>query len=245
MITLTRKEQNFLDREKELINLALDIMHDDGFAALTMDKLTTRSDYSKGTIYNHFSCKEDVLSALGITCLVELSSLFSRAIAFKGTIRERLIAVHFAYMLNARLKPDLFMCALSCKTSTVSEKASEKHQLVSIEKETQLMTLLNNLVVEAVQAGDLDKLKIQSIEAVTFCNWSMSFGTLAIMMHAEDAQIVKKLDMQETLLHNICITLDGLSWKPLSSEWDYNKTIKRIKEEIFAEEIKLLALQSQ
>jgi len=243
MKTLSRKERNFLEREQELIDLALEIMHEDGFAGLTMDKLTARSDFSKGTIYNHFSCKEDVLSAIGICCLDDLNSLFSRAIAFKGNTRERMIAMHVAYMLNARLKPDQFMCVLSCKTSTVTEKSSEKRQLISTEKETQLISLLNGLVKEAEQAGDLDVLKSQSIEAVTFANWSMAFGTLALMMRAEEAQIVKKLDMEEALLHNTCITMDGLGWKPLSSEWDYRDTIERIHNEVFAAEMEQLNRQ--
>jgi len=245
MNILTRKERNFLEREQELIELALGIMHDDGFAGLTMDKLTARSDYSKGTIYNHFTCKEDVLSAIGIGCLNELNSLFSRAMAFQGSTRERLIAVHFAYMLNARLKPDQFMCVLSCKTSTVTEKSSEKRRLLSFDKESELLLLLNSIVKEAEEAGDLDVLKSRSIEAVTFCNWSMSFGTLALMMRAEDAQVVKKLDMQEALLHNICVSLDGLGWKPLSSEWDYRNTIKRIRQEVFAPEMELLQQQEK
>lgn len=246
MNTLTRKERNFLEREQELINLALNIMHENGFAGLSMDKLTARSDYSKGTIYNHFTCKEDVLSAIGITCLVELDSLFSRAMAFQGNTRERLIAVNYAYMLNARLNPEQFMCVLSCKTSSVAEKASEKHQRISIEKEKKLMALLNGLVREAETTGDLaiSNSGSNSIDTVTFCIWSMSFGTLALLMRAAEAQIIKKLNVQEALLNNINVTLNGLGWQPLSPKWDYSDTIIRIQTEIFATEMALLQQQS-
>ncbi len=239
MSTLTRKERNFLDRERELIDLALDIMHEDGFAGLTMDKLTARSDFSKGTIYNHFTCKEDVQSAVGVTYLKELGSLFSRAMAFSGNTRERLLAVHYAYMLNARLKPQQFMCILSCKTSSVAEKASQKHQQHSFENETKLLELVNGLVREAETSGVLNVSSRGGIDAVTFCTWSISFGTLALLMNAVESQIVKKLEMQESLFNNINITLDGLDWKPLSTQWDYNKTIKRIQKEIFSSEMSL------
>jgi len=56
--------------------------------------------------------------------------------------------VHFAYMLHARLKPEQFMCVLSCKTA-VAEKASKQHQQLSIDKENKLLESLNNLVIEA------------------------------------------------------------------------------------------------
>ncbi len=240
MTELTRKERNFLQREQELTQIALNIMHDDGFAGLTMEKLAIRSEYSKGTIYNHFTCKEDVLSAIGIACLDELDSLFSRALQFSGNTRERLIAIHFAYMLNARLNAEQFMCVLSCKTSTVAEKASEKHQQLSISKETQLLKLLNSLVEEAQINGELIISPHSSVDSITFCTWSMSFGTLALLIRAEDAQLIKRLDAQQAMLSNICVTLDGLAWQPLSDQWDYQHTIERIKTEIFAKEIALL-----
>jgi len=106
------------------------------------------------------------------------------------------------------------------------------------------MALLDSMVRDAEKSGDLVLSELQSVESVNFCNWAMSFGTLSLMMHAEDAQVIKKLTLKETLLHNICITLDGLGWKPLSSEWDYQATIQRIQEEIFAPEMELLKQQS-
>jgi len=246
MSVLSRKEQNFIYREQELIHLALDILHKDGLAGLTMDKLTAHSDYSKGTIYNHFSCKEDVLSAIGISCLVELEQLFSRAMAFQGNTRERLIAVHFAYMLHARLKPEQFMCVLSCKTAAVAEKASKQHRQLSIDKEKKLFESLNNLVSEAQKNADLDLKKLTlGANAVTFSIWSMSFGSLSLLMNAVDSQLIKKVNSQDVLLNNINITLDGLNWKPLSAQWNYNKTIERIKNEVFAEEIQALYKQAE
>ncbi|RLA63377.1 MAG: TetR/AcrR family transcriptional regulator [Epsilonproteobacteria bacterium] len=241
MKTLTRKEQNFLDREKELIALAMEIMHKDGVSSLTMDKLTAQSDFSKGTIYNHFSCKEDILSAISITSLAELNPLFSRAVRFKGTTRERLLAVNFAYMLKAKLNPEQFMCVLSCKTSSVTEKASKQRRQLSIDKENEILSILNQLVKEAEMVGELVINPSQNSQLITFCNWSMSFGTLALLMHVEDSQVTKSLDLQEAFLSNINITLDGLGWKPLSSQWDYNDTIKRIEKEIFSAELQLIS----
>ncbi len=249
MNELSRKEQNFIQREQELIYLALDILRENGLSGLTMDKLTAHSDYSKGTIYNHFSCKEDVLSAIGISCLVELDQLFSRAMAFQGNTRERLIAVHFSYMLHARLKPEQFMCVLSCKTAAVAEKASKQHRQLSINKENKLLESLNNLVIEAKKNTELDFKKLNlgddAVNAVTFSIWSMSFGSLSLLMNAVDSPLIKKMNRQDVLLNNINITLDGLNWRPLSSQWNYNEIISRIKNEIFAEEVQALNQQSE
>lgn len=245
MSNLSRKERNFIEREQELVEISLQIMSEDGFAGLTMDKLTARSDYSKGTIYNHFKCKEDVLTAIGICCLNDLSSLFRRAHDFQGSTRERYIAMHFAYMLHSILKPDQFMCVLSCKTSTVKEKASDKRQQVSMERESQLFELLHSILIEAEQKQEIDMVGKANLDDVAFANWAMSFGTLSLMLRAEEAQVIKKLNLEETYLRNICITLDGLGWRPLSTEFDYKKTIARIKDEIFSQELDLLEQQGK
>ena len=41
---------------------------------------------------------------------------------------------------------------------------------------------------------------------------------------------------QSSMRDNIQTLLDGLGWRPLRSEWDYDATHKRILREIFAEE---------
>lgn len=242
MNTLSRKEKNILSRQNELVDLALDIIETDGISGLTMDKLTSDSDYSKGTIYNHFAGKEDVLCAISIQCLDELNNLFTRAIKFNGNTREKLIAVQFAYLLYSQLKPTQFMCVLSCKTSAVAEKTSENFNQISLDKEIELMALLNQLVHEAVKHGDLTLTGTASAESITFSNWASSFGTLSLLLRADASHLIKQLNLQQTFLNNICINLDGLNWKPLSQDFDYQQTVQRIKDEIFASEIQLLEL---
>jgi len=245
MSTQDRKARQFLQREQNLLDLALDLMRADGFTGLSMDKLTVKSDYSKGTIYNHFSCKEDVLSAIGFNCLSTLYTLFSRALAFEGSSRERMLGVGFAYMLSARLKPEQFMCVLSCKTAGVAEKASSKRQQLSLTKEQDLIELLNGLIIEACDKGDLPKARLDNLETVSFCLWAMSFGSLALMLRANEALAIKDLPVQETLLYNMGVTLDGLGWHPLSQDWDYKKTLLHLQQFVFAEEWRLLQQQQQ
>ena len=37
-----------------------------GYLGLTMDRIADEAEYSKGTIYQHFTCKEEIVAALGI-----------------------------------------------------------------------------------------------------------------------------------------------------------------------------------
>ncbi len=92
---LTKKQQAIADREVELVQLAKSLVQEQGFANLTMDKLTAASPYSKGTIYNHFCSKEDVILALCI------HSLKSEAVFL--SVRQILMATRVKRSLQCML----------------------------------------------------------------------------------------------------------------------------------------------
>ena len=52
-----------------MLQLAQQLLQQDGFTGLTMDRLTAVSEVSKGTIYNHFCSKEDLITQTkGVEC---------------------------------------------------------------------------------------------------------------------------------------------------------------------------------
>lgn len=119
----SKKQQAIADREQELLHIAHQLVKAEGYANLTMDKLTAASPYSKGTIYNHFSSKEDVITALCNSALRHEISLFKKAELFNGSSREKALALHQAYLLSAKMQPILFSCLLTAKSPWVQEKA--------------------------------------------------------------------------------------------------------------------------
>lgn len=67
------QKKNIVDREQELLLISEKIMAEHGFSKLTMDKLVAACEYSKGTVYNHFNSKENLLLAL---CVKGISYVF-------------------------------------------------------------------------------------------------------------------------------------------------------------------------
>ncbi len=236
-IGLSKSEQKKSDREEELVDLAVVIINEQGFAGLSLEKLTAKSCYSKGTIYNHFSSKEDCLSALCIRAITNILDLFKRALTFDGCSREKAVAVHYSYQLYARLHPTLFMAVLSSKAPGVREKTSAERTQVMDALEFQINNFSDQMFRDAVADGSLVLAAHLSIETLSFSNWAMSFGTNALATGATEATAVNRLDPNTILLQNISILLDGMNWQPLSKDWDYQNTWKRVEKEIFAEDI--------
>lgn len=237
---LTKSEQKKADREEELVDLAVSILNQDGFAGMSLEKLTAKSCYSKGTIYNHFSSKEDCLSALCIRAISSIMVFFKRALEFNGNSREKAVAVHYAYQLYARMQPTLFMAVLSSKAPGVREKTSVERVQVMDALEFEINTFSDQMFRDAVADGSLILPAHLSIETLSFSNWAMSFGTNALATSAVEAKAVSRLDPNTLLLQNISILLDGMNWHPLSKDWDYQKTWQRVEQEIFADDIQLI-----
>ncbi len=91
--TLTRKQREIQSREGRILEVARAMIVQDGYHGLSMDRIAEALEYSKGTIYQHFSCKEDILMALvnqAVECRLDL---FRRAAAIRGRSRERITAI--------------------------------------------------------------------------------------------------------------------------------------------------------
>ena len=64
MTPLTRKQREINEREQLILSTAQSMLHQHGYNYLTMDRVAETVEYSKGTIYNHFASKEDLVCSL-------------------------------------------------------------------------------------------------------------------------------------------------------------------------------------
>ncbi|GAB3028667.1 TetR/AcrR family transcriptional regulator [Bowmanella dokdonensis] len=233
----TKRQLAIADREQELLSLAERLMAEEGFSGLTMDKLVAACSYSKGTVYNHFSSKEDLLCALCIKCMETELTMFSQALTFEGNSREKLLAVCYAYRLHAVLNPTLFYCVLTAKTPAVSEKAKPERLQRQQELEQQLADICNHLFEHAMAAGDLQSPPAVPLSQLSFAAWAMAFGSNALLLAAGTTQLLKELQAENALLFNINLLLDGMGWQPLSRDWDYKASWQKIGQEVFKQEL--------
>ncbi|WP_440903329.1 TetR/AcrR family transcriptional regulator [Catenovulum sp. SX2] len=222
------KAEKILQREQELLQLAHQLVDEVGLNNLTMEKLVAVSPYSKGTIYNHFCCKEDLLAALGVHSMGLCSELMLKAQSFAGNSREQALAVHYAYHLYGLLEPALYMCVLNCKTPSVQEKAS-KQRLEQLEKvDKQIAQLCDSFFQKGLEDGSL-RIAQQDIAYVSFANWACSFGTNLLLQNAAESFAISRLTETNRVLFNINLMFDGMGWQPVSTDYDYQQSWQKIE----------------
>lgn len=204
-----------------MLDLATELLLEQGQDAITMERLAEKSEYAKGTLYKHFSCREDLLCALTTRRMAQISVLLREAQRYPGGTRARLLASLVAYEFYAQSRPDEFRLLIALVSGPLSHRASPEHWAKLEQAQDQLFQVLRELFAEARQAGDLPEMPMEQ-DPLSFGLWSLVFGSY-VLGHA-DASLCERAgitSLEDHLHRMIDLVLDGAGWRPLSSECDY------------------------
>ena len=125
---LTPKQQAIQDRSVQVLEIARKLFQQHGYLGLNMDRIACELGVAKGTIYQHFKNKEDVILALAIETLEKRIAMFERAAVFRGRPRERMAAIGCAAELFVQQFPDHFELEKVLGCGSIIEKTSSKLQ---------------------------------------------------------------------------------------------------------------------
>lgn len=79
MAVADRKAREFERREEDIIQAAFDLFAEHGIESVTIDMIAEQAEVGKGTIYKHFSSKNDIFAVLTIRQGQELIEALSSA----------------------------------------------------------------------------------------------------------------------------------------------------------------------
>jgi AcrR family transcriptional regulator len=242
MSTASRKQREIRQREQMFLDVGRRILIEKGFAGLSLDHLAEATEYSRGTVYQHFSTKEDLVTAMAVQSNELRIALFGRARDFAGRARERMLALGAADELFARLRPQYFQSELVVRMANLDERATPARRETLLSYEDQIGKWVHEIVQDAVDFGDLHLAAAVTPGHVAFAVFSMVIGGHTAMANA---RLLARFGLSSpfgTMHVNMMALLDGFDWKPLSRKWDYEATLRRILQCIFPEESRQLGL---
>ncbi|MEM1069605.1 MAG: TetR/AcrR family transcriptional regulator [Planctomycetota bacterium] len=238
---LTPKQREIRQREVRILELAREKLAQLGYLGWNMDIIAAELEYSKGTIYNHFSCKEEIILALAIETMEQRTEMFQRAVSFPGLPRERMSAIGVAAELFVRLYPHHFHVEQLIRSHSIWEKTSEKRQTRMRWCEGRCMEMVAGVVRDGIAAGHLE-LNDQALpEDLVFGLWSQTFGAYSIIATSDSLPELGIADPYAAVRQAIRMVLDGYQWQPLSSQHDYVALQERIQAEVFPDECQSIA----
>jgi AcrR family transcriptional regulator len=241
MSTVARREREFSEREDLILNQARLMLRQHGYLGLNLDRLAEATEYSKGTLYQHFETKEDIILGIAIGSLEMRSQFFGRAGTFNGSSRERMVAVGVADDVIAELFPEHFQISQMVKSPSIWEKTSEARRLRMGQSEGSCFGVVEKMVREAIQAGDLP-VESSKAKEVAFGMMTMALGTHLVSDNVEWMERIGIKAPRAALRVSQHRLLDGWGWRPFTKDWDYAQTERRVRSEVFAEECRAAAV---
>lgn len=240
MNTMTRKQRELFEREQLILDTAKDILNKEGFANLTMDRVAAEIEYSKGTVYNHFKNKEEIISGISCRCMTTLIEYFTRAKNYQGSSRERISAIGVAHSLYALLNPAEVQNMQIIKSQAVREKISEEKRNEVLKLEQTVTGIVIEIVMDALKSGDIPSVEQFVPDGIVFGLWTMGYGTNLLHLSGIDFEKLGMKSPLEMMWVNSNKLLDSYNWKPLSHEYDIHKLHEKISNDLFSEELKQL-----
>jgi AcrR family transcriptional regulator len=237
MTKLTRKQHEIARRRNMIIAHARKILAREGYYALTMEKVAASLEYSRGTIYQHFKSKDEIIGEIGVGSHSLKVELFRRAKDFTGSLRERFFAAIIGYEHFTRFYSDYFLCDEIIRIPTVWNQLPQRCINSMMRLQWRMQGPMLKLISEAIELGELPKMPKEGPASLVLGLWSLvethySFlATKSPIYRIHDIHDGWKLCRSNT--NNL---LDGYGWKPLSTDHDYEAVYERLKKSVFSGE---------
>jgi AcrR family transcriptional regulator len=226
-------------RESAILTAARAVLLERGYFGLTMERVAHASECPKGTMYQHFGCKEDLLVSLAVASASARLEMMERGAAYPSKSRERVLALGEAVSLYTRLHAEDSRI-MHMATGPIREKASPQHfhELVSIEDHE--VQLLYGILEDAVQEGNLTPRHDEMIKEMAFGMWALVDGAFTLIESDSPRQVLGIESPFTNVFRVFNVLADGYGWRPAFAELDYEETLARIRREVFPQEAQQL-----
>ncbi len=231
MSIASRKEREFKDREQLILKTSFKMLLYEGYIGFTIDKLAKKIDYAKGTVYKHFSCKEDILMKILLDSSEQRLSIIDRAVDLDLPERARLIVSFSGDRIYKKLNPNLHKIMLIARVESIWNKVSRDIKLAYDEMLQRKYLRFDQLLAKALASGCL-VLNGHCSADIFFTLLSITIGYSSLLRGGGSDNLQGKFhdcfidslviqDGDRALSLSLNTYLDGLNWRPLSSEYDY------------------------
>ena len=180
-----------------------------------MDRIAAQMEYAKGTIYNHFPNKEEIVMALALESLELRRRMFEQASLVSPRSRYRMIAIGCACDTYALECQQHFAIEQMLRNSIVWDKASHERQELIKKYEFRCMAIVAGVVRDAVASQDLILPTGMSSEEFVFGFSALTYGTHALVQSSPSLLDIGVADPFLSIRYHAYTLMNGYQWQPL------------------------------
>jgi AcrR family transcriptional regulator len=216
MGTKERKAREFAAREQSIITAARKLLKRDGYLGFNLDLVADGAELAKGTLYKHFTSKEDLLMAIVTQTAERRARWWERIAQLPLTARERMYGLLIADAHLARGFPGYFENAMLLEMKSFRESISEARHQAAVETTGRAMAIVFGLLQEAIRKGELS-ISEESMRLFAGGSAAMCIGVRLFDRRFED---VIGSDIEDGLLDLYGRLADSFGWTPMRSKID-------------------------
>lgn len=232
---LEGKKRELKQREDLFLSTARDIMVENGFHGLTMGGVASTAGFAKGTLYQRFSTKEHLASALWKRSLGMATEMIARAATLDASPRERIVAAGVAVEVFARLHREDARVLPIMEAEMVLARLPEDDQRALRRMHHEEFETIVSVAGQALKNGDFEWGDEARLRNMLWALWAMVDGCLSAVAEEQPVDEFGIDDPFEAAWEAADLLLDGYNWHPLSTEVDYSNVRQRVAEEFFPE----------
>jgi AcrR family transcriptional regulator len=218
-------------RRRDIMAVARGLLTRAGLSHFHMETVAEEGGYSRTSIYRYFSSKEDLVMDLAIESVGLRVALYRRVQTWSARARERAVAFgEVTSMLYPRhVLPEVYA------VNAVREASTPERTRRFAELEREQTEIVLAVAREGVECGDWQLPPDLNVEEAMFGIGTMTRGLFdRIDTPLPPGDAVRDPRRVQRILGSRL--LDSLGWRPLSTEWDYGATMRRIYTELFPPE---------
>lgn len=162
MTILERKEREFNRREEDILAAALSLFNRDDWQSVTIDQIATKAEIGKGTVYKHFTSKDEIYAKLVVefhrSILADLRKIDQKQ-APLTVVGETMDVFWKAHAVAPEYKRLIRYCRREDFRNVIGEKLSRELE----ELDAEVMSLLGPTIERGVRDGSIVKKPVERV----------------------------------------------------------------------------------
>jgi AcrR family transcriptional regulator len=162
MTVLERKEREFKRREEDILAAALSLFNRDDWQTVTIDQIAAKAEIGKGTVYKHFSSKDEIYAKLVVEFHQSILAGLRRLDLAQPALKVIGQAMDVFWRAHADA-PEHKRLIRYCRREDFLHIIGEKMERELEALDEQFMRILNPVVERGIREGDLVQKPVASI----------------------------------------------------------------------------------
>jgi len=200
---LSRKAKEIQSRNELIMSEAQILLATKGLQGLTMQAIADRTDYSKGTIYQHFGCKEEILASFVLRDAKRMAFIMDEILSMEDSLRYKLVLLSDCFFVNTRRQPEITGIVAMVKSPDFQSKLGQQYRDEIKEVEQAIM-----LRVVRIFTSD-EGFDVQKAKQAGFGWWAMKWGVQDVLSNGWELASLGFDSPEQSFFDSLHIYLNG------------------------------------